>query len=74
MYEVGHSKKLGKFILKFHTILIFPFIYTDFLEDYLERHDLPMSITGCSFKGVSVNLCIHNAVLSTRSLLESLKH
>lgn len=46
--------------------------FTDFISDYLSRHELPLSVTGSFYRGVSVNQCVHNAALTTNLLLEKL--
>ena len=49
------------------------YFVAELIYDYVSRHDLPLAITGSFFEGVSVNLCVHNAVLATNKVLEGLK-
>ncbi len=52
----------------------FIFMFVELLYNYLDQNNLPFTVTGSSFKGATINLCIHNATLATNQLIDSLKH
>ena len=58
---VGDDTKKG--LVKILNIII------DFISHYLSQRKVPLTLTGSSYEGVSVNDVIHNAVKSTNNIV-----
>ena len=66
-YTIGHSSTVGKFVSRQCTNIICV-TTTDSIEQYIAMNSLPLTLVGSSFRGVSVNDCIHNAMQAVSNL------
>jgi len=52
-----------------HSCNLTFFFAAESMEDYLLRSGIPVTLVGCSYRGVSVNDCVHNAIQATDHIL-----
>lgn len=48
--------------------VLFLYSTADSIEQYIAVNSLPLTLVGSSYRGVSVNDCIHNAIQAVSSL------
>ena len=49
------------------VIILFP--YAEHIQRHIQEHHLPLSLIGFSYRGISVNECVHNAFLAVDDIL-----
>ena len=55
-------------------VFVFGLLSLESIEQLLRGQSLPLSLVGLSYRGVSVNDCIHNAFTTIDDLLERVSH